>query len=372
MKKYLQFVVLLSIISFATCIKSQDSNISSQKRRLHFDEKGEFKIIQFADLHFGETDLKDLLSVSLMNYLIEMYHPNFAALTGDMVSGYAWDNTTTFYQRNWKKYTSPFGLHNLSYSIILGNHDDQANLNRTQIMDLDMTNPHSYSNKSVPGLPEGSNYYLIIYENATSNVPKAVLWFLDTHDHECEDNTNSWGCIQRIQVEWFENEITKINKQYDNLLHVAFYHIPLPEYVTLYNNYKVYGTRGESVGCPQINTGFFQTMKNNNVRAGFCGHDHNNDYGGFIEGVELVYGRKTGFGCYGPQQDKMRGARLLHLNLQGNQTPSFYHEILQADGTRKQNGEATYRYDKDEEACGSTAGLQYPDTQPKTKRRSEL
>lgn len=75
-----------------------------------------------------------------MNYLIDLSHPHFAVLTGDMVSGFAWDNTTTFYQRNWKKYTSPLQLHNLSYSIILGNHDDEANLNRTEIMDLDMTN----------------------------------------------------------------------------------------------------------------------------------------------------------------------------------------------------------------------------------------
>ncbi|KAL4501577.1 hypothetical protein ABPG72_018628 [Tetrahymena utriculariae] len=371
MRKQFQLIALLAILSLSYCLYSKDSDIPSLKKRLHFDEKGEFKIIQFTDLHFGETDLKDLLSVSLMNYLIQMYHPNFATLTGDMVSGYAWDNTTTFYQRNWKKYTSPFTLNNLSYSIILGNHDDQANLNRTQIMDLDMTNPFSYSNKSVPGLPEGSNYYLTIYENATSNVPKAMLWFLDSHDHECEDDTDSWGCISRIQVEWFENEISKMNKQYDNLLHIAFYHIPLPEYVILYNNYKVYGTKGESVGCPSINTGFFQTMKDNNVRAGFCGHDHINDYGGFMEGVELVYGRKTGFGCYGPQQDVMRGARLLHLNLQGNLTPTLYHEVLQADGTNKQNGEATYRQDKDE-GCINTLNIQYPDTQPKFKRRAEL
>ena len=30
------------------------------------------------------------------------------------------------------------------------------------------------------------------------------------------------------------------------------------------------------------------------------GHDHNNDYGGFLYNVELVYGRKTGFNIYGP------------------------------------------------------------------------
>lgn len=28
------------------------------------------------------------------------------------------------------------------------------------------------------------------------------------------------------------------------------------------------------------------------------GHDHDNDYGGFYYNVELIYGRKTGFGSY--------------------------------------------------------------------------
>lgn len=49
----------------------------------------------------------------------------------------------------------------------------------------------------------------------------------------------------------------------------------------------------------------------------FYGHDHDNDFGGFLDGVELIYGRKTGFGCYGPRNEKNefmeRGARSIHL-----------------------------------------------------------
>ncbi len=33
----------------------------------------------------------------------------------------------------------------------------------------------------------------------------------------------------------------------------------------------------------------------------FCGHDHNNYFGGmYNSNLELVYGRKTGYGGYGP------------------------------------------------------------------------
>ena len=32
----------------------------------------------------------------------------------------------------------------------------------------------------------------------------------------------------------------------------------------------------------------------------FVGHDHANDYVNDYEGLKIGYGRKTGYGCYGP------------------------------------------------------------------------
>lgn len=43
----------------------------------------------------------------------------------------------------------------------------------------------------------------------------------------------------------------------------------------------------------------------------FSGHDHNNDYHGLLNGVDLAYVRKTGFGSYGPPISMRRGGRLL-------------------------------------------------------------
>lgn len=97
------------------------------------------------------------------------------------------------------------------------------------------------------------------------------------------------------------------------MLHLMFIHIPLEEYVTLYNTQAIYGNRGENIGCPQINTGFFEVMRKRGIKAAFCGHDHDNDYGGVYKGVELVYGRKSCFGGYGPPKDIIRGGRLLEL-----------------------------------------------------------
>ena len=36
------------------------------------------------------------------------------------------------------------------------------------------------------------------------------------------------------------------------------------------------------------------------MKALFVGHDHINDFIVDFEGLQLGYGRKTGYGCYGP------------------------------------------------------------------------
>jgi len=60
-----------------------------------------------------------------------------------------------------------------------------------------------------------------------------------------------------------------------------------------------------------------------------AGHDHNNDYYGNYDGINLAYGRKTGYGCYGPDK-MMRGARVFEVT----QNPySIKTWVRQEDGS---------------------------------------
>jgi len=70
---------------------------SSSTKKLAFNATGEFTVLQMTDLHYGETDTKDLFSISLTNYLLDFLKPDLTILTGDMVSGYEWDSTSTYY-----------------------------------------------------------------------------------------------------------------------------------------------------------------------------------------------------------------------------------------------------------------------------------
>ena len=70
-----------------------------------------------------------------------------------------------------------------------------------------------------------------------------------------------------------------------------------------------------TICCSSYNTGFFEAaVSMGDINAIYCGHDHNNDYQGVLEGITLGYGRKTGLGSYGPAEGVANGARIIQLN----------------------------------------------------------
>jgi predicted MPP superfamily phosphohydrolase len=312
--------------------------------KLQFKQDKEFTILQFTDLHFGEDGMKDVNSTILQEKLINLTNPDLVVVTGDSVSGYAWDGmNSTFYKDCWDSWTKAMRKLKIPYAYTLGNHDDQADLSRKQIVDLDST--HNYSmvqyNSNVTG---ATNYYLPIYSSKSKEDIAALLWMFDTNDEHCKELTNSWGCVELDQVEWYKRESKKIFDQYNKHINgLAFFHIPIPEYVDVYNWRKTYNSRNEVISCPRKNTQLFKSMlEMKNINATFCGHNHNNDYGGFFYGVELVFGRKTGYGGYGPCCFQ-RGARVIKLkevvNSQGEVSYSYRHFVAQEDLTIVENSQ---------------------------------
>jgi len=78
----------------------------SLSKRLEFNKDGKFKIVQFTDLHFGETLEEDEQTYELMKMVIDKEQPDLVAVTGDVVSGYAWDETTfPWYETKYHKFT---------------------------------------------------------------------------------------------------------------------------------------------------------------------------------------------------------------------------------------------------------------------------
>ena len=63
-----------------------------------------------------------------------------------------------------------------------------------------------------------------------------------------------------------------------------------------------------------------------------AGADHSTDFWGGFGGVNLSYGRKSGYGSYGPKFEK-RGARILNLKVDNEGKMNIDTWIREDDGT---------------------------------------
>lgn len=187
------------------------------------------------------------------------------------------------------------------------------------------------------------NYVLPVYDKTENEIVQR-LWFLDTGVADCL-GIPGYGCIEPSQVSWFRDQnfgipLSDPSKGKGFL----FIHIPLVEYMALYNDYEFYGSRGELVSCPSANTGVFTALKEQpTVDWVTCGHEHANDYYGEYYGINLAYGRKTGYGCYGPTYPSKPGARVFEVTEEPYTIETWIREAggLKITETTKKRRDAT-------------------------------
>ena len=300
---------------------------------LQFNQNGEFTILQLTDMHFAGDDALDIKTQELQRNLIQWVKPDLIAVSGDAVTGGKAEKLGG-YEKFWKKFTEPINEAQLPYAYIFGNHDANGDLDRPNIVALDDTNPLSLR-KHCEGIPNTTNFIVPVYSSRNENELAANIWMFDTGSTSCEGFEHSWGCIERHQLKWYDQESKKIKEQHgSDIHHLAFLHIPIPEYKKMYNNYDIYGDSNDDLGCPFVNAGFFQHVKKNGDISGiFVGHDHMNDFGGWYDDVELVYGRKSGFNAYGDT----RGAKVIKLketvDEKGELKVTRAHYIVNENGT---------------------------------------
>ena len=143
----------------------------------------------------------------------------------------------------------------------------------------------------------------------------ALLYALDLGDYSRNARVPGYGWIGHDQVQWYLRQSQQWNSgtEGDELPALAFFHIPFPEYQTVWDQEICYGSKNESVCSARTQAGFFSAMLDQgDVMATFCGHDHVNDYWGELYGIRLYYGRATGFNTYG-KEGFNRGARVIRL-----------------------------------------------------------
>ena len=89
--------------------------------------------------------------------------------TFGLCAGYAWDKTPGWYKKIWDRWTEVIYEKKIPYAYTLGNHDNEADLTRRQIVEVDMQNPYSYTEMCPESVPGASTYVVPVYSSKDPN-----------------------------------------------------------------------------------------------------------------------------------------------------------------------------------------------------------
>lgn len=181
-----------------------------------------------------------------MRKLVQAEDPDFIAFTGDMVSGrlqklgylptgYSWNKSQGWYEAMWHRWTKVIYETKKPYCYTLGNHDSEADLDRQEIVKLDMTNPYSYTQLFPDNMAGASTFVIPVYSSKHPEKVVMNLWFFDSGDYNCL-GVNGYGCVEPKMIDWYKRMSRQLEiEQGGKKPAVAFMHIPPVEYLYAYN-----------------------------------------------------------------------------------------------------------------------------------------
>ncbi len=291
---------------------------------LRFGKDGKFGILLFGDLH-EKGDFRESLKFKdmqkLMNASLDYYKPDLCVLLGDIFdTGICKDNPGEF-SAGISELCRPMTSRGIPVAAIMGNHEHDPGCDDAVIEAYSAIDGVMMRCEGVPGK---ADYKELLYSR-DGEKPLAVLWFLDSNNLCDDSSVSKYDWVHKDQIEWFEKEsasLREINGG-EPLPAYIFQHIPVPEEYRLLRKAKIRelpwsvdgfgkqsGTRfvkargtsgylGEGPCSPDYNSGQFEAWKRaGGVKAAFFGHDHLNDFSGFIDGIFLAQHKTAGFRAY--------------------------------------------------------------------------
>lgn len=261
------------------------------------------RLLQLTDTHFHPGAAVNRINEKLFRKLIEDNQPDFIVHTGDFVNNDSKDKV------EWTGLDIMNGL-DKPWTLCFGNHDyPRHGAEGSKPLD-EVRQGMENGFQGYVDAPTGRHYcYRYDVLKGDAKKPSACLFFFQVGYDEGDRR------ISDPQLAWFVQQMLHDAEREVDAPITVFVHIPLVEYDHLYEAGKATGEKGERV-CFDSDTGesFRKFADSRRVVGVFCGHDHVNNFHGDWHGVDLVYGRVSGWGAYGPPTWK-RGGRLITLDL---------------------------------------------------------
>lgn len=307
-----------------------------------FTTDGDFRVLQLTDLHIGGGAFslsKDNMALNAIAKMIEAEQPHLVIVTGDITFPVPYSAGTNNNRRSTELFIELMSRLQVYWTVTFGNHDQEiySTLNGDQIAEIYQNVPH----------PEDGGYCLfqrgseevdgngnsIIKIQNTSGITTQALVLLDSHSYTSDDPLGiKWlyGNITENQLDYYEREINRItaeNRAIDSNVGVvkslAFWHIPIAEYLDAYNAYVdsnyassgsnftyYYGSAWETgkivfSGAEEDNV-FERMYALGSTQGIFCGHDHDNNFSilydpdasDSLDGIRLTYSFSVDYLAY--------------------------------------------------------------------------
>ena len=259
-----------------------------------------FKLLHVSDAHIHPTDdsCRDVAanmrgfpcnSTNTTKFVRSVAHleqPDLVAYTGDTIDSDA-------SQAPKQAMDALYGVAvdaGVPWAASLGNHEDEVTtMTRDEIYDYIVKMPGADMSLHGPVKDSPGNFYVDLLAPAAPDVVVARLVFFDSRDDGVELS------ISEAQLAWFTN----ITATLPSSPTLAFYHIPLPDYqIAVDAGIPISGHLNEVISANKPNPLAFETLREGRVVAGFCGHDHTNDFCALWRGVQLCYEGSPGFQAY--------------------------------------------------------------------------
>ena len=221
----------------------------AQVTPLKFNKNGEFKIVQFTDIHFQYHNPASAIALKRINEVLDAERPDLVVFTGDVV--YAAPADTAM--RTVLAYASS---RKLPFAVTFGNHDNEQGKTHAELYDIIRSMP--YNIQPDRGTVESPDYVLVV-KSSDGKKDASVLYCLDSHSYSKLPDVKGYDWLTFDQVNWYRQQSAAFTAKNDGkpLPALAFFHIPLPEYneAASDENAILYGTRMEKACAPAINTG---------------------------------------------------------------------------------------------------------------------
>lgn len=323
-----------------------------QNEPLRFKD-GKFKIMLLGDLH-DCYDMKTDNAAEKMDDTLALIGKAVKELKPDLVV-YMGDNAraSTEYEMRAviSRITYPVSVSDTPFDLVFGNHDRECEVDLPTQLKLYREHENCYALNADDSLSGYGNHNLVI-KSGDGEKDIFNLWFIDSHSLYSDRSKSYYDAVHEDQIEWYKKTAKELaDKNGGKVLpSLLFQHIPVPEEYELLREAKPYekldsvqghktysdkyymlkpeveGYLGEGPAVPDFNSGEFAAWKETgDVLGAFFGHDHMNDFAGYVDGILLAQCKTAGFRVY---TDGCRsGVRLITLeeNNPENVQTRMYH-----------------------------------------------